>query len=78
MGPILAMLISIVPSVLITWFAAKMGYQGGHECSAFKPDPEIYLRAMEALGVEPADVYKRQLQRRASGRHAEVAADGLI
>ena len=22
----------------------------GHECSAFKPDPEIYLRAMEALG----------------------------
>ncbi len=24
----------------------------GHECSAFKPDPEIYLRAMEALGVE--------------------------
>ena len=31
MGPILAMLISIVPSVLITWFAAKMGYQGGHE-----------------------------------------------
>ena len=31
MGPILAMLISIVPSVLITWFAAKIGYQGGHE-----------------------------------------------
>ena len=27
----------------------------GHECSAFKPDPEIYLRAMEALGVEPAE-----------------------
>ncbi|WP_187231572.1 MULTISPECIES: PTS system mannose/fructose/sorbose family transporter subunit IID [unclassified Collinsella] len=31
MGPILAMAISIVPSVLITWFAAKLGYQGGHE-----------------------------------------------
>ena len=31
MGPILAMLISIVPSALITWFAAKIGYQGGHE-----------------------------------------------
>ena len=31
MGPILAMLISIVPSVLITWFAAKRGCQGGHE-----------------------------------------------
>ena len=27
----------------------------GHECSAFKPDPEIYLRAMEALGVDPAE-----------------------
>ena len=27
----------------------------GHECSAFKPDPEIYLRAMEALGVEPSE-----------------------
>ena len=27
----------------------------GHECSAFKPDPEIYLRAMEALGVEPVE-----------------------
>lgn len=31
MGPILAMLISIVPSALITWFAAKIGYQGGQE-----------------------------------------------
>lgn len=31
MGPVLAMIISIVPSVLITWFAAKLGYQGGHE-----------------------------------------------
>lgn len=27
----------------------------GHECSAFKPDPEIYLRAMDELGVRPAD-----------------------
>ncbi len=27
----------------------------GHECSAFKPDPEIYLRAMKALGVDPAE-----------------------
>ena len=27
----------------------------GHECSAFKPDPEIYLRAMEALEVEPTE-----------------------
>lgn len=30
-GPILAMAISIIPSVLITWFAAKLGYQGGRE-----------------------------------------------
>lgn len=30
-GPILAMVISIIPSVLITWFAAKLGYQGGRE-----------------------------------------------
>ena len=27
----------------------------GHECSAFKPDPEIYTRAMEALGVKPRE-----------------------
>ncbi len=27
----------------------------GHECAAFKPDPEIYLRAMEALGVAPEE-----------------------
>lgn len=25
----------------------------GHECTAFKPDPEIYERAMGALGVGP-------------------------
>lgn len=27
----------------------------GHECRAFKPDPEIYVRAMAALGVEPGE-----------------------
>ena len=26
LGPILAMIISIVPSVLVTWFAGKLGY----------------------------------------------------
>lgn len=26
-----------------------------HECSAFKPDPEVYLRAMGMLGVTPAE-----------------------
>lgn len=27
----------------------------GHECASFKPNPEIYLRAMDALGVLPAE-----------------------
>lgn len=27
----------------------------GHECRAFKPDPEIYLRAMAALDVEAGE-----------------------
>lgn len=31
MGPILAMLISFFPSAIVTWFAAKIGYKGGHE-----------------------------------------------
>lgn len=26
-----------------------------HECSAFKPDPEVYLRAMKMLGVTPEE-----------------------
>ena len=29
LGPILAMIISIVPSVLVTWFAGKLGYTMG-------------------------------------------------
>ncbi|SEH47128.1 MULTISPECIES: PTS system mannose/fructose/sorbose family transporter subunit IID [Atopobiaceae] len=29
LGPVLAMVLSIVPSVLVTWFAAKLGYEGG-------------------------------------------------
>ena len=31
MGPILAMIISAIPSGIITWFAAKLGYQGGSQ-----------------------------------------------
>src|SRR5699024_12066675 len=27
----------------------------GEECTAHKPDPEIYLRAMAALGLTPED-----------------------
>ena len=30
LGPVLAMAISIIPSVLVTWFAAKLGYEGGN------------------------------------------------
>ena len=42
--------------VEIAGIAGVLDYTiSGHECSAFKPDPEIYLRAMEALGVEPAE-----------------------
>ena len=26
-----------------------------HDCGAFKPDPAVYLRAMELLGVEPGE-----------------------
>lgn len=29
----------------------------GEECSAHKPDPEIYLRAMEALGLTPETAF---------------------
>ena len=29
LGPILAMLISIIPSVLVTWFGGKIGYESG-------------------------------------------------
>ncbi len=27
----------------------------GHDCGAFKPDPEVYLRTMEALGVQSCE-----------------------
>ena len=40
----------------------------GHECSAFKPDPEIYLRAMEALGVDPAECLVIEAGKRSGAR----------
>lgn len=27
----------------------------GHDCTAFKPDPEVYLRTMDVLGVDPVE-----------------------
>lgn len=47
---------------LIEEFVGSAGLAGsldyvisGEECSAYKPDPEIYLRAMERLGVAPSE-----------------------
>ena len=45
---------------LIEEFVDQIGARGlvdfiisGDECSAYKPDPDIYLRTMDALGLEP-------------------------
>ena len=51
MGPILAMLISTVPSVLITWFAAKMGYQGGHEYLSKLQGGDLMEKLMYVCGI---------------------------
>ena len=51
MGPLLAMLISIVPSVLITWFAAKMGYQGGHEYLSKLQGGDLMEKLMYVCGI---------------------------
>lgn len=51
MGPILAMLISIVPSVLITWFAAKMGYQGGHAYLSKLQGGDLMEKLMYVCGI---------------------------
>ena len=51
MGPILAILISIVPSVLITWFAAKMGYQGGHEYLSKLQGGDLMEKLMYVCGI---------------------------
>ena len=50
-GPILAILISIVPSVLITWFAAKMGYQGGHEYLSKLQGGDLMEKLMYVCGI---------------------------
>lgn len=47
----------------------------GEECSAYKPDPEIYQRAMEALGVLPCEALV--VEDSPQGIEAGVAAGAL-
>ena len=51
LGPIVAMLISIIPSVLVTWFGAKLGYQGGHQYLKKLQDGQTMERVMYICGV---------------------------
>ena len=44
LGPILAMIISIVPSVLITWFAGKLGYTMGSKYLTRRHDGQADVR----------------------------------
>ena len=51
LGPVLAMVISIIPSVLITWFAAKLGYQGGHQYLQKLQSGNMMDKAMYVCGI---------------------------
>ena len=51
MGPVLAMVISIVPSVLITWFAAKLGYEGGHQYLEKMQSGNLMDKVMYVCGI---------------------------
>lgn len=51
MGPVLAMIISIIPSVLVTWFGAKLGYQGGREYLEKMQCGDLMDRVMYICGV---------------------------
>ncbi len=51
MGPVLAMIISIIPSVLITWFGAKLGYQGGREYLEKMQSGDLMDRVMYVCGI---------------------------
>ncbi|RVU98192.1 PTS system mannose/fructose/sorbose family transporter subunit IID [Coriobacteriales bacterium OH1046] len=51
MGPVLAMIISIIPSVLVTWFGAKLGYQGGREYLEKMQSGDLMDRVMYICGV---------------------------
>ncbi len=51
MGPVLAMAISIIPSVLVTWFGAKLGYQGGREYLEKLQSGDLMDRVMYVCGI---------------------------
>ncbi|MDY4040869.1 MAG: PTS system mannose/fructose/sorbose family transporter subunit IID [Collinsella sp.] len=51
LGPILAMTISFFPSALITWFAAKLGYQGGHEYLQKLQEGNLMGKVMYVCGI---------------------------
>jgi len=51
MGPVLAMVISIIPSVLVTWFGAKLGYQGGREYLEKLQSGDLMDRVMYVCGI---------------------------
>ncbi len=51
MGPILALPHLLDRSVLITWFAAKMGYQGGHEYLSKLQGGDLMEKLMYVCGI---------------------------
>ncbi|QWT17812.1 PTS system mannose/fructose/sorbose family transporter subunit IID [Collinsella sp. zg1085] len=51
LGPILAMVISFFPSALVTWFAAKFGYEGGHQYLSRLQEGKLMDKVMYACGV---------------------------
>ena len=51
LGPILAMTISFFPSALITWFAAKLGYHGGHEYLQKLQEGNLMGKVMYVCGI---------------------------
>jgi PTS system mannose-specific IID component/fructoselysine and glucoselysine-specific PTS system IID component len=51
LGPILAMVISIIPSVLVTWFAAKLGYEGGRGFLQKMQSGDLMDRVMYVCGI---------------------------
>lgn len=51
LGPILAMIISFFPSALVTWFAAKLGYQGGHDYLHKLQEDNLMGKVMYVCGI---------------------------
>lgn len=51
LGPVLAMVISIIPSVLVTWFGAKLGYEGGRDFLEKMQHGDLMDRVMYVCGI---------------------------